>query len=107
MTPFAEKVYTLLRTVPKGRVTTYKALAHAAGTHAYRAVGQILKNNPDAPHIPCHRVVATNGTLGGFMGKISGEAMEKKIQLLRKEGVRIESHRIVDFETILCDVPHV
>ena len=49
---FAEKAYDLLRKVPAGRVTTYKELAHALGTKAYRGIGQAMKRNPYAPEVP-------------------------------------------------------
>lgn len=52
MKSFSEKVYDLLRKVPKGRVTTYKELAEALGTRAYRGVGQAMKRNPCAPEVP-------------------------------------------------------
>jgi methylated-DNA-[protein]-cysteine S-methyltransferase len=52
MKTFSDKVYDLLRKVPKGRVTTYKAIAHALGTRAYRGVGQAMKRNPYAPEVP-------------------------------------------------------
>ena len=52
MKSFAEKAYDLLRTVPEGRVTTYKEIAHALGTKAYRGVGQVMKRNPYAPEVP-------------------------------------------------------
>lgn len=76
MTPLAKQTYALLKKVPRGRVTTYKALAEALGTRSYRAIGQFMRTNPHAPMVPCHRVVAADGTIGGFMGKRSG----KKIQ---------------------------
>lgn len=49
---FADKAYKLLRQVPRGRVTTYKEIALALGTRAYRSVGQAMKNNPHAPEVP-------------------------------------------------------
>ena len=52
MKSFSDKVYDLLRKVPKGRVTTYKEIAHALGTKAYRGVGQAMKRNPYAPEVP-------------------------------------------------------
>jgi methylated-DNA-[protein]-cysteine S-methyltransferase len=52
MKTFADKAYDLLRTVPKGRVTTYKEIAHALNTKAYRGVGQAMRNNPYAPEVP-------------------------------------------------------
>jgi methylated-DNA-[protein]-cysteine S-methyltransferase len=52
MKPFAEQAYDLLRKVPEGRVTTYREIAHALGTRAYRGVGQAMKRNPYAPEVP-------------------------------------------------------
>jgi O6-methylguanine-DNA--protein-cysteine methyltransferase len=52
MKTFADKAYDLLRKVPKGRVTTYKEIAHALETKAYRGVGQAMRNNPYAPEVP-------------------------------------------------------
>ncbi len=52
MKTFADKSYDLLRTVPKGRVTTYKEIAYALGTRAYRGVGQAMRRNPYAPEVP-------------------------------------------------------
>ena len=95
---FAERVYGLTRKVPKGKVTTYKDIAHALGSGAYRGVGQALRCNPDAPHTPCHRVVASNGTIGGFFGDTAGEPIARKIALLKKEGVLVEGGKVVEFE---------
>ncbi len=101
MTPLQEKTYSLLKTVPKGRVTTYKALAAALHTKAYRAIGQFMKHNPYAPTVPCHRVVATNGTIGGFRGRTNGTEIKNKIAMLAAEGVTIENNRVVNFPKIL------
>jgi methylated-DNA-[protein]-cysteine S-methyltransferase len=100
MTTFAEKIYSLLRKVPKGKVTTYKELANALHTKAYRAVGQAMKNNPYAPKVPCHRVVASNGTIGGFKGKKSGKEIKEKIEMLKKEGIVFEHNKVKEFEKI-------
>ncbi len=105
MTPLQKKTYELLKTVPKGRVTTYKALAHKLGTRGYRAVGQFMRTNPygfiechDADiQVPCHRVVASDGSLGGFMGGKTEETLSKKIALLEQEGVSIVSNKVVHF----------
>ena len=59
---FKEKVYKICRSIPKGKVVTYGQIARLAGKpKAARAVGSFMKNNPDAPIVPCHRVVASNG----------------------------------------------
>lgn len=97
---FNEKIYTLLKKVPKGKVTTYKALADALGTKAYRAVGQAMRHNPYAPEVPCHRVVASDGKIGGFSGSWNPKSKEvrRKIRMLRREGVKIKDYRVVGFE---------
>ena len=95
---FASRVYKLLKKVPPGEVTTYKLLAKALGVKAYQAVGQALKNNPDAPRIPCHRVVKSNGRIGGFMGRIDKKSKNKKKALLEKEGIEFVGDKIRDFD---------
>jgi methylated-DNA-[protein]-cysteine S-methyltransferase len=95
MTELAEKTYELLKTVPRGRVTTYKSLAEALGTRGYRAIGQFMKKNPYAPKVPCHRVVAASGAIGGYAGGIP-----KKIQMLQAEGVQVKNNMIVDFPRV-------
>ena len=56
----------MLMEVPKGKVTTYRELAHALGTKAYRAVGQAMNRNPQLVSVPCHRVIKSNGEVGGY-----------------------------------------
>ena len=97
MSPLRKKTYELLKTVPRGRVTTYKALAQALHTKGYRAIGQFMKHNPYAPTVPCHRVVASDGTIGGFMGAKSGKEIQKKMRLLREEGIRFSGNKISNF----------
>lgn len=100
---FKERIYDLLRKVPKGKVTTYKALAEAAGTKAYRAVGNVMNKNPygilnctGKDMVPCHRVVDSKGHLHGF-----AHGLKKKRVLLEKEGIRIKDGIIVEFEKVL------
>jgi len=93
-TPFQKRVLTLLCQVPRGQYTTYGAMAKHLSSSA-RAVGNALRNNPFAPDVPCHRVLATGGGLGGFGGcwGRKGEAGvndQKKLKLLRAEGVRFD-----------------
>jgi len=97
VTTFQKNVYELLLQVPKGKVTTYKDIAHTLGTRAYRGVGRALQCNPYAPTVPCHRVVASDGSIGGFQGKRDGSPIVKKIELLKKEGVSVENGRIIGF----------
>ncbi|MFA5155237.1 MAG: MGMT family protein [Patescibacteria group bacterium] len=94
VTNFQKRVYRLTALIPRGRVATYLALAKALGQPgASRAVGNALHNNPYAPQVPCHRVIRSDGTIGGFAG---GAA--KKIALLKKEGVSIKTGRISSTE---------
>lgn len=82
---FSQKVYELLRTVPKGKVVTYGQLAKMAGNaKAARAVGMIMAKNPNAPVVPCHRVIASDGSLHGYSGE-GGVSTKKK--MLLSEGV--------------------
>lgn len=92
-THFQAQVYELCKRVPKGKVTTYKAIGDALGIKGYRAVGMALNKNPFAPLVPCHRVVASNGAIGGF-----AQSVEKKIEMLRNEGIAVRDGKIVDFE---------
>jgi methylated-DNA-[protein]-cysteine S-methyltransferase len=95
-TPFQERVYAKLLEVPRGKVTTYGELARALGS-APRAVGQALRANPYAPRVPCHRVVASDGRIGGFRGETAGADIRDKVALLRKEGILVEEGRVAHF----------
>lgn len=94
---FSQKVHDLLKEIPEGKVSTYRIIAHKLGTKAYRAVGTAVKNNPDAPRIPCHRVVKSDGSVGFY----SGGGTKTKIKMLQEEGIKIEEKRIVDFKKVL------
>lgn len=84
-TPFQEKVYAICRKIPKGQTMSYGEIADILKSSP-RAVGQALKRNPYAPIVPCHRVIHTDGRVGGYNGIRDSR---KKIKLLKKEGVRI------------------
>ena len=94
--PFAAQVYTALRKVPAGRVITYAALGRRIGCRSPRAIGQALRANPFAPQVPCHRVIASDLTPGGFQGKTSGPALARKLRLLASEGTHFENNRLTD-----------
>ena len=85
-----QKVYTHLLLIPPGRVSTYASLARSLDSSP-RAVGGALRNNPYAPEVPCHRVIAASGFVGGFKGDWekapSGVNQTLKLKLLRDEGV--------------------
>ena len=78
---FQEKIFAVVRKIPKGKVLSYKEVAKRAGKpKAYRVVGNILKSNFD-PKVPCHRVIRSDGKIGGYnRGSLS------KIKVLKKEG---------------------
>lgn len=90
---FNEHVWELCKRIPQGKVSTYKEIAHALDCRAYRAVGNALHKNPYAPLVPCHRVVKSDGSIGGFAG-----GCEKKKELLREEGILIEEGKVKEFE---------
>lgn len=94
MTPFQQTVYAAVSRIPKGRVTTYGLLGKAIGCASAQAIGQALKNNPFAPKVPCHRVVSSDLSIGGFCGQRSGPEIERKIRLLKKEGVTIRNGHV-------------
>ena len=81
LTPFMRAVYHIVAVIPRGRVMTYAQVARAIGhPNAVRAVGTALNRNPFAPAVPCHRVIRSDGTIGGFAG-----GTRKKTALLRRE----------------------
>lgn len=78
---FKDKVFAVVSKIPKGKTLTYKQVAKLAGSaNAYRAVGNIISKNYD-PKIPCHRVVRSDGGMGGY-----NRGVKSKIELLKKEG---------------------
>lgn len=93
-TDFQRQVWRLTAKIPAGRVTTYALLARALGRpRAARAVGNALHKNPDAPKVPCHRVVKSDGFVGGYA---FGSSV--KSRKLRREGLKIDRQNfIADF----------
>lgn len=99
LTPFRKRLYTSLLSVPIGEYTTYAALADHLHSSA-RAVGNGMRNNPFAPQVPCHRVLASDGSLGGYCGDwgrgqkgtqgYQGKQHDK-VKLLESEGVKFDS----------------
>ncbi|MCX6762053.1 MAG: MGMT family protein [Candidatus Moranbacteria bacterium] len=91
---FSDLVYAKTKLVPRGRVTTYGQIAKAIGkSKASRAVGNALNCNPYVPVVPCHRVVKSNGEIGGFV-----YGTRAKAGLLAKEEVKVKDGKVVDFE---------
>jgi len=82
-TPFQQAVWRACMKIPKGQTRSYKWIAAQAGRPgAARAVGRALGKNPFAPLVPCHRVIKSDGTLGGFSAP---GGLASKRRLLRKE----------------------
>lgn len=102
-TIFQEKVYAITSKIPKGKVATYKIVANKVGVNSCQAVGQALKRNPRAPIVPCHRVVASDGTMCGFAGHRTGKKIDEKIKILKSEGISVKEGKIVNFEQVLWD----
>ena len=92
---FNQKVWALTKKIPGGKVSTYKEIAKALNTKAYRAVGTALKNNKKPIIIPCHRVINSNGKIGSYKGKKNSK---EKTLLLKKEGIIIKNNKIIDFK---------
>lgn len=85
ITEFQRKVYLELLNVPRGETISYKELGQRIGCRSAQAIGQALKRNPFAPDVPCHRVIASDGSIGGFSGHRDGEMIDKKKLLLAEE----------------------
>jgi len=103
VTKFQKKVYQICKKIPRGRITTYKIVAEKMKTKAYRAVGTALNKNPHGilkcegkNMVPCHRIINSNGFVGGFANGI-----KNKIKLLKKEGIKINNNKIIDLDKIL------
>jgi methylated-DNA-[protein]-cysteine S-methyltransferase len=92
-----EIIYQKLLEVPSGFVTTYGDLAKAINLkNGQRTVGQIMKKNPFPVIIPCHRVVKSDGTVGGYV-----YGTERKKHMLSKEGLKITNNKILNFQKSL------
>jgi methylated-DNA-[protein]-cysteine S-methyltransferase len=90
---FNARCYELLGKIPRGKVTTYKEMANALGTKAWRAVGSAMAQNNDLVHTPCHRVVRSSGAVGQYaMGT------DKKSELLGSEGVEVLNNKVKNLD---------
>ncbi|HXV67035.1 MAG TPA: MGMT family protein [Nitrosopumilaceae archaeon] len=89
----SEQVYKKLLEVPEGSVTTYLELSKAVGLkNGQRVIGQIMKNNPFPAIVPCHRVVKSDGKIGGY-----AYGQNVKANMLKKEGIKIQNGKILDW----------
>ncbi len=90
---FYRRVWIECAKIPLGQVRTYKEIAVSVGRpHASRAVANALASNPFAPVIPCHRVIRSDGKIGGYSGK---GGIKTKLSLLKKEGIKIRHGKVV------------
>lgn len=91
-----EYTYDLVRQIPKGRVSTYGAVAKALGDiRASRAVGRMMNQNPNPDSMPCFKIVYSDGQIGGF-----GLGVEDKIRRLKQDGINVKNGKILDFENV-------
>lgn len=89
MKSFNERCYEILRKVPTGKVTSYRAIARVLNTKAYRAIGNAMNKNPYSPRVACHRVVKSSGEVGGF-----ASGTENKIKMLQSEGINVQEGKV-------------
>lgn len=86
---FKARVFKVVKKIPKGKVMTYRGIAKRSGfPRAWRVVGNILNKNKDNK-IPCHRVIRSDGKIGGY-----NRGVKRKIYLLKKERIKIDRNRI-------------
>ena len=96
-TKFQRTVYSLLREIPGGKVSTYSIIAKAVGHEgAYRAVGNVMASNPFPLFIPCHRIINSILRIGNYSipGLNEMESSKLKLQVLQKEGVKIKENKV-------------
>ena len=93
---FDARCYALLRLIPQGKVTTYKEIARALDSRAWRAVGTAMAKNKQLITTPCHRVVRSDGSIGGYA---KGQA--EKQRLLVKEGIEIINTKIMNMPEVM------
>ncbi len=86
---FNDKYYAMLKKVPRGKVVTYKQIAKKLNSKGYRAVGNAMNKNTNRKEVKCHRVVKSDGTIGGY-----AFGTKNKIKILEKEGVKIVKGKV-------------
>ena len=93
---FEDQCLKLLGQIPAGKVTTYREIARALDSKAYRAVGRAMAKNRNLVVVPCHRVVCSDGKVGGY-----ANGVDQKIELLEREGVAVIGERVIDLESVM------
>ena len=91
LSPFERKVYKVVTRIPRGKICSYKDIAVKIGEpKAYRAVANALKANPFVGKVPCHRVIKSDGTIGGF-----SRGVEIKKRMLKAEGLTVKGDTVI------------
>ncbi|MBS3092052.1 MGMT family protein [Candidatus Pacearchaeota archaeon] len=85
------KIYQKLKQVPRGKVITYKELAKAVNSSAYRHVGRCMAENKDTKHIPCYKVAKSNGEIANYSGT---GGIKTKIKLLKKDNLEVINGKV-------------
>ena len=93
---FNERCYELLKLIPEGKVTTYKEIARALQTNAWRAVGSAMAKNEHLFDIPCHRVIRSDGSVGQY-----ALGTDRKVEILIKEGVSVSNDKVNNLEMFM------
>lgn len=96
MNSFNEKCYALLKLIPEGKVTTYREIARALNSRAWRAVGSAMAKNKNLYIIPCHRVVRSDGSIGGY-----ALGTNKKAEILTSEGVAVVNGKVKNLDDFM------
>ena len=99
LTPFQIRVYEATQQIPKGKVATYAWVARVIGCKSALAVGQALRKCP-LSEVPCHRVVSSDLTVGGYGGDRDGPEVRRKRHLLEREGVRFTPEGLIEQECL-------
>ena len=97
MSNFNYSCYKLVSLIPRGKISTYKEIAIALNTHAFQAVGSAMANNSNLLVVPCHRVIKSNGSVGGY-----ALGVKKKTSLLIAEGLPIKDGVVLHYKKFLC-----
>ena len=84
-----KEVFSVIARIPRGKLLTYKRIGEIIHSKAYRTIGRIISSNRDYKNVPCHRVVMSDGRVGGY-----NRGVKNKILLLRKEGIEIINGKI-------------
>lgn len=102
-TGFECRVYDAVSMIPRGRVSTYAAVARVVNCGSTRAIGQALRRCPFGPEIPCHRVISASLRPGGYSGEADGLEVERKRRLLEREGVQFDENGNVKKECLYLE----